>query len=44
MGQQRLNGLAMLFYHRDVELSPKEVVEEFARRHSRRMLLVNPFE
>ena len=34
MGQQRLNDLAMLFYHCGVDLSPKEVVEEFACRHS----------
>ena len=33
MGQERLNGLAILYYHRDV-------VDEFARRHSRRMLLI----
>ena len=39
MGQDRLNGLAMLKYHRDVELSPEEVVQEFALRHPRRMQL-----
>ena len=32
MGQERLNGLAM---HRDVQITPEEVVDEFARRHSR---------
>lgn len=42
MGQQRLNGLAMLYYHRGVKISPEEVVDEFARRHPRRMLLANP--
>ena len=40
MGQERLNGLAMLYYHRDVQITPEEVVDEFARRHSRRMLLI----
>ena len=41
MGQGRLNGLAMLYYHRDVQLiTTEEVVDEFARRHSRRMLLI----
>ena len=39
MGQDRLNGLALLKYHRDVELSPEEAVQEFALRHPRRMLL-----
>lgn len=43
MTQDRLNALAMLYCHRDVKLTP-EVVEEFARRHPRRMLLENPFE
>ena len=40
MGQGRLNVLAMLYYHRDVQITPEEVVDEFARRHSRRMLLI----
>ena len=34
MGQERLNGLAMLYYHRDVQITT-EVVDEFARRQSR---------
>jgi hypothetical protein len=44
MGQDRLNGLAMLYYHRLVDITPEEVVEEFALSHPRRMLLVNPFQ
>ena len=39
MGQGRLNVLAM-YYHRDVQITPEEVVDEFAHRHSRRMLLI----
>ena len=39
MGQVRLNGLAMLFCHRKIKIPPEQVVEEFARRHPRRMLL-----
>jgi hypothetical protein len=42
MGQDRLNGLAMLYY-RLVDITP-EVVEEFALSHPQRMLLVNPFQ
>ena len=38
-GQVRLNGLAMLFCHREIKISPEQVVEEFARRHPKRMLL-----
>lgn len=42
MGQDRLNGLAMLFYHRDIQLTSEEVVSEFSTRHPRRMLLTDP--
>ena len=37
MGQERLDGLAMLYYHRDVQITTEEIVDEFARHHSRRM-------
>ena len=40
MGQERLDGMTMLYYHRDVQITPEEVVDEFASRHSRRMLLI----
>ena len=43
MGDERLNGLALMLIHRDVELNPDAVVEEFSRRHPRRLLLINPF-
>ncbi len=33
MGQDRLNGLAMLYYHRDIEITSEEVVDEFSRHH-----------
>ena len=42
MTQSRLNGLAMLQYHRDVPLTADEVVQEFVHRHPRRLLLSNP--
>ena len=32
MTQDRLNGLVMLYYHQDVQLSP-EVVDKFANCH-----------
>ena len=44
MGQDRLNGLAMLFYHRNMQLTAEEVVAEFATRHPRHMLLTDPFD
>ena len=43
MGQERLDSLLMLFCHRDIDVSPEEVVTEFAYRHPRRMILINPF-
>ena len=39
MGQNHLNNLALLYYHYDIEITPKEVVEEFARQHPWRMTL-----
>lgn len=39
MGQDRLNGLAMLHCHQNIELTPEEVVQEFALRNPRRMRL-----
>ena len=39
MGQECLDGLAMIFYHRDKEFTTEEVVEDFSRHHTRQMLL-----
>lgn len=44
MGQTRLNSLALLYYHHDIQLTPEEVVEEFACRHPRRMTLLHPLD
>ena len=43
MGNERLNGSALMLIHRDIELNPDAVVEEFSRRYPRRLLLINPF-
>ena len=40
MSQERLNGLAMLKYHRDIDINPEDVVTEFARCHPRRLELL----
>ncbi len=32
MGQDRLNGLAMLYYHRDIEITSEDVVDEFSSK------------
>ena len=39
MTEERLNGLALMQYHRDVVIDPKAIVEEFSIRHPRRLLL-----
>ena len=43
MGNDRLNGLALMLIHNDVELNPDAVVEEFSRHYPRRLLLINSF-
>ena len=43
MGNDRLNGLALMLIHRNVELNPDAVVEEFSRRYPLRLLLIKPF-
>ena len=43
MTQGRLNGLAMLQYHRDIELDSEEIVKEFSERHPHRLICVDPF-
>ena len=37
MGEERLNGLALMHTHRDMELNLEEIIDLFATRHPRRM-------
>ena len=41
MGQTRLNGLALLHFHYPMEIDYEEVISVFARKHSRKMELIN---
>lgn len=41
MGQERLNGLAMMHFHYEIDIDHDAVLDMFARRHSRRMTLLN---
>ena len=43
MTETRLNGLALLYAHRDIACDAATVVDEYARRHPRRLQLINPF-
>ena len=39
MSNDRLNGVALMLIHRDVELNPDGVVEEFSRHYPRRLYI-----
>ena len=41
MGQERLNGLAMMHFHYDLDIDHDAVLDMFARKHPRRMALQN---
>ena len=43
MTNRRLNGLSLMFVHRDLtrQLNIEDIVDEFAREHPRRMELVS---
>ena len=42
MTEERLNGLAMLYIHRDISCDSDRVVDTFARNNPRSLLLVDP--
>ena len=42
MSEDRFNALVLLFVHKDIELDIDAVIDMYARRHSRRMILLNP--
>ncbi len=44
MTQKRLNGLAMLQYHKDIPVTADELVQEYVQIHPRRLLVVNPLD
>ena len=41
IAQNRLNGLALLHVHREIQLDVQEVIDRFAIRHPRRMKLAD---
>ena len=42
MGKDRFNALVLLFVHKNIELKKDKIIVMHARKHSRRMLLLNP--
>ena len=41
MTEERLNGLALLSIHRDIDLNMDDIINRFARKNERRMSLIN---
>ena len=41
MGQDRLNGLALMHIHRDSQYNMEEIINKFARQHPRKMELLD---
>ena len=41
MTQERLNGLALLHIHRNIELKVSDIIDLFAQKHQRRLKLSN---
>ncbi|KAF0752713.1 52 kDa repressor of the inhibitor of the protein kinase-like, partial [Aphis craccivora] len=39
IGEDRLNGLMLLNIHRDIKITPDEVIEEFSKKHTRKLQL-----
>ena len=42
MSEDRMNALMLLYIHEDLSLNYDQVIDDFARRNPRKMLLVNP--
>ena len=42
MSEDCMNALMLLYVHTDLSLNYDQIIDDFARRNSRKMLLVNP--
>ena len=42
MGEDRLNALLLLHVHRDIDVDYDKIINMYATRHTRRMMLINP--
>ena len=42
MGEERLNALSFLYIHRDIFLDYDKIIDIYASKYPRRMLLINP--
>ena len=44
MSEDRMNAFMLLYIHKDLSLSYDQIIDDFARRNPRKMLLVNRLE
>ena len=44
MTKDRLNGLTVIFIHKDIVLDYDPINNDFANKHPRKVLIVNPLE
>ena len=42
MGEDRLNALLLLHVHRDIKLDYDKIIDDFALRNPRKMVIMNP--
>jgi hypothetical protein len=42
MGEDRFNSLLLLYVHKDIELDIDNIIDRFATKNPRKMLLINP--
>ena len=42
MGEDRFNALILMYEHYDLELDIESIIDKYAKRHTRKMLLLNP--
>ena len=42
IGEERLNALLLLYIHRDISLDFDKIIDMYASRYPKRMLLINP--
>ena len=42
VGEDRLNAVLLLYVHRDIKLDYDKIIDDYARRNPRKMVLMNP--
>jgi hypothetical protein len=42
MGEDWLNALLLLYVHRDIKFDYDKIIDDYARRNPRKMVLMNP--